>query len=175
MRDKVLARRTRFGPWLPCLLAAAWLGCADDGAPSGSGDTPSGAPSEARGRPELTGAVWQLVRIEPDGGDPTLPDPSALPPSLRLTGQETDQETLRFTGSGGCNRFFGGYVAGDDGSFSIDGPPAATRSTCPPTVMQVEAALFQALEAARSYEVDGDQLVIAFDGGTLRFAERKRR
>jgi heat shock protein HslJ len=62
----------------------------------------------------------------------------------------------RVTGSAGCNRYFGGYDArGETLSIAQIG---ATRMACDAPTMQREQDFLAALEAARSWERDGDEL-----------------
>jgi heat shock protein HslJ len=56
------------------------------------------------------------------------------------------QGRRRFNGFGGCNRFFGAYVAGADGGLAIPSPIGATRMACPEPIGKVESALLAALE-----------------------------
>ena len=117
----------------------------------------------------LSGPTWRLVSIESADGRTKEPSLSAVP-TITFTEDENDDGRRRFYGHGGCNRYFGGYVAGEDGSFSVPGPIGATRMACPDPMMGIEMALFRALEGARSYEIDGDTLTIHGETGTLRFA-----
>lgn len=85
-----------------------------------------------------------------------------------VTGQPVSGPTIEFaqdriSGTGGCNRFFGGYSA-EDGriSFSAIG---ATRMACEPDIMAREDQFFAALNAAQSYSRDGDRLTLTSADG----------
>lgn len=116
----------------------------------------------------LTSAEWMLMAIEPAEGETIEPDP-ANNPILSFTNVDNDDETRLFTGHGGCNRYTGGYIAGDDRRLSIPSPIATTRMACPERIMDIEMALLQMLEGARSYEIRARGLAITCETGTLRF------
>jgi heat shock protein HslJ len=67
-------------------------------------------------------------------------------------------------GSGGCNTFTSGFET-EGQSIHFD-PVASTRMACEPDVMDQEAAVFNGLESAAAFEIDGDLL-------TLRDADRR--
>jgi heat shock protein HslJ len=71
----------------------------------------------------------------------------------------------RITGTGGCNRFFGGYTV--SGNRIKIGPLASTRKGCP-GLIKLEAIFFATLQAAASFE-QSDATLILFDasGNTL--------
>ena len=72
----------------------------------------------------------------------------------------------KLSGSGGCNRFFGTYVATDK---TIEtGPLGTTRMACAPDVMNAETRFLAALESAREYRIEGNTLRIGAEGLTLR-------
>jgi heat shock protein HslJ len=99
--------------------------------------------------PELEGVEWTRV-----GG----------------TGQTLVLDEGHASGSGGCNRFAGGYsLEGERLSFQ---PLAATRMACEPDVMTAESEFLAALAlTARAVVTDGE-LVLADPAGAelLRFA-----
>lgn len=65
----------------------------------------------------------------------------------------------RIAGSGGCNRFFGGYeTRGDELTVSGLG---ATEMACEEPVMRQEAVFFAALNDVTGFRRDGDVLVLA--------------
>jgi heat shock protein HslJ len=76
----------------------------------------------------------------------------------------------RVTGSGGCNRFFGPYVA-DDEAISI-GPLASTRMACaePEGVMEQEAACLAALERVATWSIREIRLELRDADGALQVA-----
>lgn len=71
----------------------------------------------------------------------------------------------RVAGTGGCNRFFGGYAV--SGNRIKIGPLASTRKGCP-GLLRLETAFFATLQAASSFE-QTDATLILFDasGNTL--------
>lgn len=71
----------------------------------------------------------------------------------------------RIAGSGGCNRFFGGYTA-NNGGLSMSGV-GRTQMACEPDVMEREDAFFQALESVQRYDRLGDTLLLNSGDGTV--------
>ena len=77
----------------------------------------------------------------------------------------------RISGNAGCNRFNGPIVV-DEGGITV-GPLMSTRMFCEdeeagsgPTIMEQEAALLQALEAASGHRLEGSRLTLTrADGG----------
>lgn len=92
---------------------------------------------------------WQLVALE---GKPVQ----------TVEGQHTEPYILfhekdqRFTGSGGCNRFQGGYELPGDGLITI-GTVSATLMMCPD--MTVEDGFSKALEQVERFTISNDTLV----------------
>lgn len=68
-------------------------------------------------------------------------------------------------GSGGCNRFSGGYEL--DGASLAFGPLASTRMACAEGVMSQEQAVFDALAATASWSVEEDRLWLLDADGSL--------
>jgi heat shock protein HslJ len=129
---------------------------------------PSALKAQAADVGELTGVVWRLVAIEPAGEDPVSPVDTAVP-TLAFEAELEEEGRRRFHGFGGCNQFFGSYVAGADRALIIPSPIGATRMACPPAIDDVERAFFQALESVESYERDESGLRIRYEKGLLRF------
>ncbi len=103
----------------------------------------------------LEGTHWRLVRL----GDAAIrPADRREPPGITL-----DSATGRFAGSGGCNRLMGGYtLKGDTIAFAAI---AGTMMYCE-GLMETEAGLIAALEAARGWRVLGRELDLRDDKGT---------
>lgn len=104
----------------------------------------------------IEGVQWRLAqlgeRVVAAGEDPRRA------PSLRL---EAGPEGARALGSGGCNRFTGGYtLEGDTLRFT---PLAATKMACPD--LETEAAYFAALAATRGWRLAGDRLELLDEAG----------
>ena len=71
----------------------------------------------------------------------------------------------RFSGSTGCNNFFGQFAETEGGLAS--GPIGSTMMMCPDALMVQERRLLGALEATRAIEVDRDMLVLADGDGAI--------
>ncbi len=110
---------------------------------------------------ELAGSAWTLVSFETDMGMIQTEAPSTL--TFPMEGEQAG----RLGGSGGCNRYFASYtLTGDRLSIS---PLSSTRMMCSPARMAQEARFFQALSTAERYELNNDEVLIIYAGGTLRF------
>lgn len=84
-----------------------------------------------------------------------------------LGGKPVEGMTLNYTtdkvsGTGGCNRF-SGPISIEDDAIQI-GPLAATKMMCEGK-SEIETQYFTALEAARSFVVEGDMLTLKADDG----------
>ena len=62
-------------------------------------------------------------------------------------------------GTSGVNRYNASVTSGTDGSFAIDAP-ISTKMAGPEDAMAAESAYLPRLQAATSYQVDGDTLVL---------------
>jgi heat shock protein HslJ len=105
----------------------------------------------------LENTYWKLTWL---GAAPISVAPGAREPHFIL-----HRDGLRVTGSGGCNRFTGGYeIAGDRLSF---GKMAGTMMACQES-METERAFLQALGSAQKALVREQQLdLFDADGNTL--------
>lgn len=133
-------------------VAVMCLGCAEV-----NGDVPT-----------LEGAEWVLEVVEtPDG---SVHAAAGSPAVLTFTGEpvEGGDPMLQLRGSGGCNRFFGGYALDGAGGLTVT-ELGSTRMMCPDSVMAAEDALLTNLPRATSYVVSGSELVLETEGGKLRF------
>lgn len=102
----------------------------------------------------LTNTYWKLTQL---GGAPAQVLPNQREPHMILQLQEH-----RLVGSGGCNRFTGQYnLAGTSVYF---GKVAATEMACPGG-MEQEQAFLRALDATRTWRIEGDALELLDDGG----------
>jgi heat shock protein HslJ len=111
---------------------------------------------------ELSSTTWELASFETDAGlIPALPD---APTTLSFATDEGGAG--RLSGSGGCNRYTATYTI--TGDRLTVGPVAATRMMCAADTMRQEQRFFEALQAVERFEPQGDELVIAYAGGTLR-------
>lgn len=111
------------------------------------------SPSEPDAAAVLVGSEWTLATIN---GQPVLS-------GTRVTAEFSDEQ--RVSGSAGCNRYFGSAQL-EPGKVAI-GSLASTRMACAPdAVMTQENQYLQALEAAKSFDVRGDELRLG-PSGTL--------
>jgi uncharacterized lipoprotein YbaY len=112
---------------------------------------------------DLEDAVWVLESYGERG------DLKAVLDATEITA-EFKSEDGQVGGSAGCNRYFGDYEL-DGGSLSV-GLLASTAMACPEAIMEQEQAYIEALQAAESYRVEGDELRI--DGGGLELVFRRQ-
>lgn len=107
--------------------------------------------------------MWTIRSVRADGT--MVPVEAGVRPAT-----VTFAEDGRFSGSTGCNNFFGQFTE-VDGSV-VSGPIGSTMMMCPDALMVQERRLLSALEATRAIEVAGDVLVmIDGNGATLVEAE----
>ncbi len=114
---------------------------------------------------ELENSRWRLVRV----GDRVV----AVSGQSREPWVEFDSGSRRVTGSGGCNRIGGSFVA-SDGTLRV-GPLVSTRMACPS--VDLEASFLRALGGTRRYRILGRMLVLMDDSGKVlaRLEARKAR
>lgn len=62
-------------------------------------------------------------------------------------------------GNGGCNNFNGSYITNRDSI--LFGPAAATMMLCEDPASAVEMKLFRALDEARFFSIEGDELTLS--------------
>lgn len=122
--------------------------------PQETGDDQEATPQSG----SLDNTQWTLVSFGQTGAETAVIEGS----SITL---EFDDEG-RAGGSGGCNSYGGQYeVQGNTLSF---GEFTQTLMACQQEgIDQQEQAYFKALGTAVSFELSGDQLTIAYDGGQL--------
>lgn len=99
----------------------------------------------------LTDTRWTVASIN---GDPIV----ARAPTIEFSGD-------RISGSGGCNRYFGGYEITGAETIVIRGVGATEMACEPAEIMSREQAYLAALDAVRSYRHDGDQLTLSAVAG----------
>jgi heat shock protein HslJ len=103
---------------------------------------------------KLTGKVWVLDNLN---GKPPVA-------GTQITAAFTADDKVG--GTAGCNSYSGQYsVSGSKIQFA--GPMASTMMACAQPVMDQENAYFQALAAAKSYAVNGDQLALKDSAGSV--------
>jgi heat shock protein HslJ len=103
--------------------------------------------------------TWQLQVIVLDDGTTLQPDD---PAGYTVEFRGDDRAHIRAD----CNVCNARYLV--DGSSLSFGPPGCTRAACPPGSL---GSLFtSALGTSERYEIEGDTLVIAYEGGQMLFA-----
>jgi heat shock protein HslJ len=120
----------------------------------------------------IEGIQWYLTEV---GGLPVSLMADDKQPHILL-----DPAQKQATGFAGCNNFFGSYEL--DGSSLTFGPMGATRMACPDLETGLEASVFNALESARKWKIEGGDLLLLkahgvlarfsrekYDSGTMRF------
>jgi heat shock protein HslJ len=103
----------------------------------------------------LAGTSWRLVRI-----------------GRKATAGEREvtasfSEDGRLTGSGGCNRYMGGYAVSGE-SLTIE-PLASTRMFCEPEVSDQEARFLATLQASTSWRISDGRLRLTGGAVSLTF------
>lgn len=92
--------------------------------------------------------------------------PGAVVSPIAGTTLTTDFSPTTVSGNGGCNQYTGPYEA--KGTSITIGPLATTLRACAdPAVDQQERDFLAALELARSFTLDGGNLTLLRDGGTI--------
>ena len=103
--------------------------------------------SAAGEEPPLDGTRWNLT---------SWAEPDPIPISATITAEFSEG---RVAGNSGVNQYSASVTSGTDGSFAIDAP-ISTKMAGPEDAMAAESTYLRRLEAATSYQVDGDTLVL---------------
>jgi heat shock protein HslJ len=103
----------------------------------------------------VTNTYWKLTEL---GGVPVKVAEKQREPHMIL-----QVEANHLAGSGGCNRMMGSYTL--DGESISFGQVASTMMACEDG-MEQEQAFFKALNGARRWSVQGDDLALLDEGGT---------
>ncbi|MEJ2710494.1 MAG: META domain-containing protein [Anaerolineales bacterium] len=111
----------------------------------------------------LEHSLWTLAAVD---GQPLQEDVQIT--ASFVPGQEAKRGTVG--GSSGCNNYNAGYSL-EGANITIE-PAISTRMACP-TGMDTEQTYLQALEAAQSYEIFADRLLLRTASGTLTFAANR--
>lgn len=98
-------------------------------------------------QPALDGTSWKLTGWA---------EPDPIPADATITAEFADG---RMAGSAGVNRYNAAVTSGTDGAFAVE-QAITTKMAGPADAMAAETAFLRRLEAATSYQVDGDTLVI---------------
>jgi heat shock protein HslJ len=107
---------------------------------AGAADRDAAAPAG------LAGAPWVVQEI------------AGQPLAGRIRAEITFDGQGRAHGTGGCNRFNGGYAL--DGAALRFGPAAQTNMACEPPAMEQEARLHAALATVRAWRIEGGRLLL---------------
>ena len=116
--------------------------------------------------PALEGR-WDLKEYGPSGAPaPVLPDTQVF---------VTIAPDGRISGSGGCNRYWGGwgFLEGKTDVLRV-WRTGSTKMACPVPVMTQEHRFLEELSRVSGYSTDGKELRLFYDGGkgVLRFTRR---
>lgn len=98
-------------------------------------------------QPPLDGTRWTLS---------DWAEPDQIPTSVSITAEFSEG---RVAGTSGVNRYSASVTSGADGSFAVDAP-ISTKMAGPADAMAAESSYLRRLQAATSYQIDGDTLVI---------------
>jgi heat shock protein HslJ len=128
---------------LPLLAACGGSSSESSGAPS-PGQTLGAQPT---GGAELAGTSWVLTEGPFTAGDPAGSD---------ITLEFADTE---LSGSGGVNRYFGGYTSSTDGSLQI-GVLGSTEMAGDPDAMALEQEYLTALQSIFGYTIADGTLTL---------------
>jgi heat shock protein HslJ len=116
------------------------------------------APETAVAEDPLTGTFWSLVSLQNAAGETV----NALPGTeITLEFQAGD-----YSGSAGCNRYFGSYQV--DGSNLNMGAAGSTMMMCQEeSLMTQESSYLAALGLVRQFQMTGEQLTLADENGNV--------
>lgn len=109
------------------------------------------APASLAQLPDTPIGTWRVEAI----GSSTLP--AALRADITFTAEG------RVHGTGGCNRFMGGYTL--EGATLRFGPIAGTRMACEAPAMEQETRFHDALATVRGWRMDGPSLLLTDGAG----------
>ncbi len=135
---------------------------------AGAGAQPSGAqPSAGTAQPGgLANTHWTLISQGTPGSETPVIAGSGLTLEFGAAGQAT--------GSGGCNTFGATYqIKGNGITF---GPINSTMKACADnSLMQQEQQYFLALQKATTFNMNGDRMLIFYNGaqGVMNFVQAK--
>lgn len=117
----------------------------------------------------LAGTDWLLVQIESDEAD-VASDELTRPVTLQFTAEEHEREASRrlATGEAPCNSFSAAYRIEGESEITFD-DVVTTFVACGDEVMLHERLLYDALNEATTYELDGSTLQIMSETVTLTF------
>jgi heat shock protein HslJ len=106
----------------------------------------------------LAGTAWDLALYAPAGASELAPVPEGVTPTAEFTEDQV-------SGSGGCNRFSGGYTT--DGDSITIGPLASTLMACVGEADAVEADYLARLGQAATYAITDGTLTLSDGAGQV--------
>lgn len=106
----------------------------------------------------LEGVEWQLTTFV--SGEAA----SSLLLDTQITAVFTQGQV---SGTAGCNRYFGSYEV--NGEAITISPLGSTRMACAEEIMAQESGFLTALPAATTFQIEGEQLTVVYDAGSLIF------
>ena len=128
------------------LISATILGCNTEKKPDQSTSQTEEA-TQQHNQTKLTDTYWKLVRLQGE----MVPEHD----EQREAHIVLKNDSLRVTGSGGCNVLNGTYELGDENRISFS-KMATTMMSCPD--MDTEQQFLEAFEKVEFYRVKGDTL-----------------
>lgn len=140
----------------PDVIEPGWTICVPPGgAPPADDAAMAGEPQagDAMMAAGLAGTSWLLVSL---GGQPALAD-------TPVTADFGADGTL--SGTAGCNNYSGSYTAAGD-TLTVAPNMVSTMMACLDPIMQQESAFLAGLQAAATYQITGDSLVLLDANGT---------
>ena len=115
------------------------------------------ANAEVSGVSQLLHKKWKLLSMGTPGSEELIPSGNTI---IVEFGADN-----RLYGSGGCNRYFGGYAVGAGNSLSIT-DIGSTRMMCPESIMTQENRYLAALGNASAFKVESHKLQVFYDNGS---------
>ncbi|GAB4163471.1 MAG: hypothetical protein Fur0021_38610 [Candidatus Promineifilaceae bacterium] len=106
----------------------------------------------------LEGTEWQLTTfVSGEAASSLLADTQIT--AVFMQGQ--------VSGMAGCNRYFGSYEI--DGETLTISPLGSTRMACAEEIMAQESSFLAAMQTAKTFAIEGEQLTVMVDAGSLIF------
>ena len=141
-------------------------------------DTPANGAEAGNGTPAATPALdtheWEFESFDGGDGSANLRVPRERV-TLRFRAELRDAAdvTGRLAGFGGCNPIFANFRVREAETIGFYGV-AAMRRPCRGRQADFEERFLEALGSASAFQVEGDRMTLAFNGGTIRFRAGRR-
>ena len=107
---------------------------------------------------DLANTTWIFERAETDDGDVSGASVSSRTTDINFGGRDDNADTYSVSGYNGCNAFSGKYDV--DGSEIVFTQMLQTERACQEHEARIEEVFNRGILNARSFSIDGDQLVI---------------